>query len=58
MEKQPWWKDSVDEMLAMLVLGAVVWLSLHYAGIDGVVVAGAGAGGLVTYLGKGKNNKS
>jgi len=58
MNDLPWWKKDVDEMLAMVVLGVVAWLALSYAGADGVVVAGAAAGGLVTYLGKGKNGSS
>ncbi len=50
----PWWKKNVDEMLGMIVLGAIAWLALHYGKVEGLAVAGACAGGLVVYLGKGK----
>ena len=55
-EETPWWKKDVDEMLAMVVGLGVVWLALHYAAAEGVTVAAAVAGGIVTYLGKGKTN--
>jgi len=54
MEQLPWWKKDVDEMWAMVLLGAVAIAAICLVEAGGKDVALVAAGAYATYLGKGK----